>query len=286
MKPQDAHTMRWVRAYAILAILLAALVAGWALSSSILASPSLLIEAVEVKGLVYLNKDDVLQRADLDQPKSTLKVQNEEVLARLLADPWIDQVQLQRPRREVLGIVIQEAKPRVVIATPTLMLADASGTVIDHVVPMYEDLPLLTGATRKLEDRDTPEKTGVDDSFLALSRGMGGTPVDQELEEAVDKAIVRDAVGVLDAWRDLKQHRAWPIDELSWDAGDGFTVWLDGRVELKLGHRNFEERLQRAISALEMAEDETYPLTRIDVRSAQRAVVRFDVQDDPEGDHD
>src|SRR5699024_6464015 len=100
--------------YAILAILLAALVAGWALSSSILASPSLLIEAVEVKGLVYLNKDDVLQRADLDQPKSTLKVQNEEVLARLLADPWIDQVQLQRPRREVLRIVIQEAKPRVV----------------------------------------------------------------------------------------------------------------------------------------------------------------------------
>lgn len=286
MSAQDAHTMRWVRAYAVLAILLAALIAGWALSSSILASPSLLIDEVEVQGLVYLQKEDVLQRADLDQPKSTLKVQNEEVLARLMADPWIDNVQLQRPRREVLRIVIKEATPRVIVATPDLMLADAQGTVIDHVVSMYEDLPLLTGATRKLEEKDGEQKSNVDENLLALSRSLGGTPVEQDLEEAVDKAITRDAVEILDAWTEMKQHRTWPIDELSWDAAEGFTAWLDGRVELKLGHRDFEERLHRAISALEMDADDTYPLTRIDVRSPQRAVVRFDVSEGSEGEHE
>jgi len=283
MKSSEAHTIQWVRLYAIGAVLLAALIAGWAISSSILSSPDLLIQDVEVQGLQYLTQDDVLQIADLDQPKSTLKVQNEDVIARLHASPWIRAVTLERPRRETLRIVIEEATPRVIVAAPALMLADASGTIIDHLVAMYEDLPLLTGATRTIDDDGTPEYPPIDHRLLALSRGLGGTPIERELDTAIDVAIVRDAVRILDAWKDLPQTRRWPIDELGWDAAEGFTLWMAKRVEVKLGHRDFESALQRTHAALHAAQDAPRALTRVDVRSPSRAVVRFDVQASEEG---
>lgn len=279
MKLGDAHTVRWVRLYAIGAVLLAALIAGWALSSSILASPELLLQDVEVHGLRYLSKEDVLRIADLDQPKSTLKVKNERVLTRLQQHAWIRTVDLERPRRETLRIVIEEATPRVIVATPSLMLADASGIVIDHVVPMYSDLPLLTGATRKIGEREDAAKNPADSHLLALSRSLGGAAIERELEEAIDVAIVRDAVRVLDLWKQLPHARTSPIVELAWDAAQGFTLWLDGAVVIKLGHRDFESALARAHVALQRAKDAKMPLARIDVRAPHRAVLRFDVEE-------
>lgn len=284
MTPSEAQTIQWVRAYAIGAVLLAALIAGWATSSSILASPDLLIQNVEVQGTKYLTHEDVLQIAGLDQPKSTLKVQNEDVLARLQSSPWIRSVTLERPRRETLRIVIKEASPQVIVATPSLMLADATGTIIDHQVPMYEHLPLLTGATRTLNKNGSAEQPAFDQHLLALSRGLGGTPLERELEHAIDVAIVRDAVRILDAWKKLPQTRRWPINELAWEPSEGFTLFVAKHIEIKLGRRDFVPALDRAHAAIYAAHELPRTITHIDVRSPARAVVRFDVQNAKEDD--
>src|SRR5690625_1143604 len=279
MKRGDAHIVRWVRVYAIGAVLLAAMIACWALSSSILNSPELLIQEVEVRGLRYLTQEDVLKIADLHQPKSTLKVHNDEVLQRLGQSRWIRSVELERPRRETLRIILEEATPRVIVATPSLMLADAQGTIIDAVVPMYQDLPLLTGATRTIVAEKKPVPAAPDRHLLALSRSLGGTPIERELEEAVDAAVVRDAVQILDIWEALPRTQAWPIEEFAWDAAEGFTLRVAHQVSVKIGHRNFEDALKRAHVAFESAADTSAKIVRIDVRSPSRAVVRFDVQD-------
>lgn len=289
MKGRAQHPMRWVRGYAIVAVLLAALIAGWGISASILSSPELLIRDVEIQGLKYLSEQDVLKRADLDQPKSTLKVQSDKVVALLQNDPWIRSVQLQRPRREVLRIVIQEATPRVIVATPTLMLADERGEVIDHVVPMYEDLPLLIGATRKQSPAEDEVHALLDQRTLALSRGMGGAAIESDLDEALDVEVVRYAVNVLDLWEQHGLHRQWPIQELGWDAAEGFTPWIGDDVELKLGHRDFEERVERARAALEDDPEVLKNLVRVDVRPNARAILRFSVTSssaNPEGSDD
>lgn len=284
MKGATQHPMRWIRAYAVVAVLLAALVAGWALSASILSSPELLIREVEIDGLVYLSDEDVLARASLDRPTSTLKVQRDIVVARLQNDPWIRSVQLQRPRREKLRIVIEESTPRLIVATPTLMLADAQGKIIDDVVPMYEHLPLLTGATRKQPAKDTGANNNFDPRLLALSRGLGGATVDDELEEALDVDVVRDAVYVLDTWKKYAQHTPWTIQEVLWNPAEGFTLWLSQGVELTLGHREFDARLQRASIALDIDTEAIDTLVRVDVRPSARAVLRFDVATPTAGD--
>lgn len=277
MKGRAQHTMRWVRGYAVAAVLLAALIAGWGLSASILSSPELLVREVEIQGLIYLSEERVLARAELDRPKSTLNVQSERVVALLQQDPWIRSVQVKRPRREVLRIVIEESTPRVIVATPTLMLADEGGQVIDHVVSMYEHLPLLTGATRKLSAAEDEISAHFDRRTLALSRGMGGAALENDLDEALDLEVVRYAVNVLDLWEEFIQNERWPIHELGWDAAEGFTLWIGEGVELKLGHRDFEKRVERARGALDIDSDLLEDLARVDVRPNARAVLRFAV---------
>lgn len=281
MNGQAQQPMRWVRVYAVVAVLVAALIAGWGISASILSSPELLIREVEIQGLNYLSEERVLQRAELDRPQSTLNVQSDRVVALLQNDPWIRSVQLQRPRREVLRIVIEEAVPRVIVATPTLMLADERGHVIDDVVPLYEHLPLLVGATRKLTPAEGEASALFDQRTLALSRGMGGTAIENDLDEALDLEVVRYAVNVLDLWEEFAQHRRWPIRELGWDAAEGFTLWIGEDVELKLGHRDFRERVARARGALAIDPDVLERLVCVDVRPHARAVLRFGAPSSP-----
>lgn len=273
MKRGSEHDARLVRTFAVVALLIAAVVAGWALSVSMLSSRELLIKQIDIEGLDHLRREEVLALAGLDRPRSTFNVVRTETAERLLTSAWIRSVEIKRPGREILRIELQEAIPRLIVAAPELVLVDEEGRAIDQISARYEGLPLLTGASRKIPSSEDREQ--VDPETLALSLGLGGPFAEAFDMEVVDGGVVRDAVKLVDTWATLHSSAAWPIRELGWHAAEGFTMVVGGQVEILLGHRDYAERLARADAAFKSAHAQLARLERMDVRPKARAILRF-----------
>lgn len=274
MNQPRAVEMRRLRFVAILAVFIAAILAGWAISTSMRSSKQLLIQRVDIEGLNHLQREDVLALAELDTPKSTLNVQKRWMEARLRTSPWIDHVEVHQPGRESLTIRITEAVPRVIVATPQLMVASEQGQIIDQLTPRYNTLPLVTGASRKLPSDEARE--AIDPETYALSRGLGSALSHDFDFDVVDVGVVRDAVRLIDGWQALDKEQRWGVKEVSWEAAEGFAMVVGDGVDLVVGSRDFDQRLRHAHSALMTADHaRSAAVERIDVRPDQRAVLRF-----------
>lgn len=274
MSPRGDSELARLRAAIIVAIFAAAAVAGWAFAQSMRSAKALLVHTVNIHGIDHLQRDEVLELAGLNVPRSSLKVDREELETLLLQSAWIDAVDVARPGRGIIDLTIHEARPRVVVAAPHLVVADAEGKIIGAATSRYDDLPLVTGAARHIPSDAQREE--LDPDTLALTRGLGGA-LSREFEQGIiDGGVVRDAVRLMDLWTSADRESRWDVVELSWAPSDGFSMVLDGDIEVRVGNRDHAERVARAYAALAATPDASrVELRRIDTRPDRRAVLRF-----------
>lgn len=275
MSRRGDSTLARVRVAIVVAIFAGAVIAGWAFTQSMRSSKALLVHTVNIEGIDHLERDDVLALAGLDVPRNALNIDRKELETRLLLSPWIDAVEVERPGRGIIDLTIHEAQPRVVVAAPHLVVADAEGKVIGAASPRYNDLPLVTGAARHVPS--DAQREALDPETLALTRGLGGALTREFEEGIIDGGVVRDAVRLTDLWAAADRQRRWQVVELGWVPADGFAMVLDGDIEVRVGNRDHAERVARAYAALAATPEASIAeLRRIDARPDRRAVLRFD----------
>jgi cell division protein FtsQ len=108
---------------------------AWAAIVAGSSSPIFTAAEVEVRGLRYLERDGLLLRAGLEPAPNLLAMSLNDVAARLLAEPWVERLKLERhlPNRLVVEVVEREVVAVVRTpgrAGPTDVLVDGEGVVL------------------------------------------------------------------------------------------------------------------------------------------------------------
>lgn len=266
-----------VRAYTIAAILIAALVGGWAIASAITSSPELLIHHVEVEGLQHLTENDVLAQAGLDKPTNVLNVNLQDVSHKLQENPWIRSVQLQKRGRDSLHIGIQEVTPRLIVATPTPMLADEQANIIDTLRAPYEHLPLLTGAMQSVSSDAEEDILSIEERKMhLLAAGDAVHAENHHQRQTIDQDVIREALALLDQWAIYDRAQQWPIREIGWDNAEGFSVVVGHQLEIMLGRQQLHQSISKAWRVLRAQDTHKNQWARLDVRAHRRAVLTYE----------
>ncbi len=125
---------------------------AWAAIVAGSSSPIFTAAEVEVRGLRHLERDGLLLRAGLEPAPNLLAMSLNDVAARLLAEPWVERLKLERhlPNRLVVEVVEREVVAVVRApgrAGPTDVLVDGAGVVLGEAEA--DDrlrLPVVVGA--------------------------------------------------------------------------------------------------------------------------------------------
>lgn len=251
--------------------LVAALLIGVGVASSVMHSRALMIRDVEIEGVSNLSQEEVLAIAGLDRPRSSLELDAASMEEMLRQNPWVEGVTVDRTSRDRIHVQILEAIPRAVIAAPSLMLVNGQGRAITDVETIPDDLPLFTGVAR-------PDPQWLQERGLPLTTAMSAELVDEDGNPpplVVDGSIVARAVEVLDAWETTALGARFPVREMGWSAEGGLTLWLASGLEIRLGDSLMVERLARVERVLQEHLPKDRVLVRIDARAPRTMSLRF-----------
>ncbi|MFQ6671822.1 MAG: cell division protein FtsQ/DivIB [Candidatus Tectimicrobiota bacterium] len=124
----------------------------WVASAVGASSPLFQAAEVEVTGLRQLERDRLLRRAGLEPAPNLLALDLQEATARLLAEPWVERVKVERRLPHRLVVEVVERTAMAVVRAPgregsTAVLVDGQGVVLraaeaeDHL-----RYPALVGA--------------------------------------------------------------------------------------------------------------------------------------------
>ncbi len=203
----------------------------------------LAVAEVAVLGLDRTGEADVLAALGVRPGDNLLELELDAVAARAERLPWIDAVTL---RRDLRGQVFEV---RVVEHRPVLLLAGAA--------------PLRL----------------VDDAGRAFKPLAPGDPVDLPvltiLGEATDEVVADAASGSLDVLHALSAGRAVAasdVSELRYEPDDGFTLVTRTGLPVRLGRRDFSDRLGRLERAVQSGDLPLDALASVDVGLRDRLV--------------
>jgi cell division protein FtsQ len=222
---------------------------GWRLTALVLTTPALQVSRITVRGNERLATGEVLALVAGLRERNILTVRLDQWRARLLSSPWVEDAILRRTLPSTVDVVIRERRPiGISRLTNGLYLVDARGIVIDEYGPNHGDLdlPIIDGlASAPRDDASAMDETRA---LLAarLIAALQGRPDLGARVSQIDVSDSRDAVVIL----------------------DGDTAML------RLGDRDFVERLQEYVD-LEPALRERVPeIDYVDLRFDERLYVR------------
>lgn len=202
---------------------------------SLLGAAVLQVDHIAIRGNARVSIEEIDSRLDGMRGQNILHVDLEQFRVKLLASPWVESAELWRVLPSTVHVRIVERTPLAVARLRgQLYLVDAA-VIIDSYGPRYRDF-------------DLPVVDGL------LTDGPDGPVVDPERIQLVQR-VFHDVSGRPDLFRRMSQL----------DVSDprNAVVLLDGEpAELKLGDRDFLQRLERY--------EETAPRLR-----EQRQVVEY-----------
>lgn len=104
-----------------------------------------MLQNVQVKGIAFLDYDQVLADAGLETGMNTLDIRMQELEERLRGNPWIKAVSLKRSLPDTMEISVQEREPVFWVQQgEALYFADAEGQAIAPVASSaFKALPVL-----------------------------------------------------------------------------------------------------------------------------------------------
>jgi cell division protein FtsQ len=160
--------------------------------------------------------------ADVRAGDRLLAIDPDAVAARIARHPWVASVRVRRQLPSVLRIDVRERTAAAVAALGGLYLVDDTGRPFKRATMDEADgLPVLTG----------------------LDRGHYA-----QLRDASEAAF-REALGIAAVYR-ARAGRP-PVSEVNVDPRFGFTLFLQGGTEVRLGRGDYGKKLARLDQILE-----------------------------------
>lgn len=222
---------------------------AWRGSVLLLNAPALEIAQVTVKGNERLATGEVLALLEGLRGRHILTVDLDAWRQRLLASPWVADATLRRSLPSTVEVAVRERFPVAIARIASrLYLVDDEGVVIDEYGPNHAaiDLPIVDGLA------SVPKSGGplVDETRMRLAaRLLTGLAARPDLARKVSQVDVSDA------------HNA--------------VVLLDGdTARLRLGDRDFAERLQGYIDLGPALHERVANIDYVDLRFDERLYVR------------
>lgn len=222
---------------------------GWRATSLVLGTPALQVSRVEVRGNDRLATGEVLALVAGLRGRNILSIELDHWHRRLLSSPWVADAELRRILPATVEIDLRERRPMgIARLTNSLYLVDPTGAIVDEYGPHYADLdlPIIDGL------RTAPHQglAVVDESRARLAAAlMASLQPRRDLSARVSQIDVSDA------------HNA--------------VVMLDGDTAmLRLGDRDFLERLQEYIDLGPALRERIAEIDYVDLRFADRLYVR------------
>lgn len=103
-------------------------------------------KAITVTGNRHLSREEVCERAGIRPGANILAINTVAARKRLLADPWIAEVQIRRDIPDKIHIAIREHRALAVVDLGRKFLLDDEGSIFKEVAPPEADhLPVITG---------------------------------------------------------------------------------------------------------------------------------------------
>ncbi|MDB4987338.1 MAG: Cell division protein FtsQ [Myxococcaceae bacterium] len=212
-------------------------------------APAFAIDAIEIKGLSRLSRDELLHAAGIGLGMNVFARSPDDIHTRLLRHPWILSAEVRRELPSRLQISLRERDPIALLVVESCSLPVAHGED-DPACEEPSSLYLVSGDAKMIkrvsgkEPVDLPVITGITRQRLAT---------DSELSHRV----VTDAVGLMQEYRSSGLSEKNPIGEIHLEASDGFSLYVgDDLTYVRLGAPPFAQKLSRMKKVFERLEHE------------------------------
>jgi cell division protein FtsQ len=243
------------------------------------------IKTVAVTGNRRLNREEVWERAGILPGSNILAVNSVAARKRLLAEPWIADVQIRRVMPDGIHISIREHRALAVIDLGRRFLLDDAGTIFKEVAPQEADnLPVVEGL--RYADIDLqPSPVGT------------GTPIPQTTRQSSDDQNPASPFAAVVAVLRLgiPADSIIPNRHLSRIVVDSETgITLQTRRDpktVKLGFQNYTQKytvLRRLLTYLKRHRHDGWrELAMVDLNNLERIVVEpvYDIEKASETGH-
>ncbi len=249
VSPRRRRAARLALVARVLAVVATLAVVAGAGALVVQAASRLTVQHVVVSGNEQMATGDVLAQIDglVGQPIVALDLQQWQ--RQLERSPWVQQATLRRVLPDTIEVTLAERRPLAIGRVGTsLVLVDATGTVIDAFGPNYEgfDLPIIDGLVQRGE-RGGAVRSGARAALVASL--LGDLSADPSLLGKVSQVDVADPENVV--------------------------VWLDDDpVRLLVGDRDFRQRLAGYLEVRGAVRARVSEIEAVDLRFGRRVFVR------------
>lgn len=251
VKPTGRRGQWWRRAALIAksaALALVVSLALWRTVTLVAESSALQIAHIVLHGNDRLSRGEAMALLDDLHGQNILAVRLEDWRQRLMTSPWVEDAIVRRVLPNTLDVLVRERTPMGIARMGRdLYLVDQRGVVIDAYGPSYADL-------------DLPVIDGLGPS------GAAGPGVD-ERRSALVARLLADVAG--------HEHLASRLSQIDVRDARDAVVLLDGdTVMLRLGDRDFADRLQDYLDVATALKDRMTAIDTVDLRFGERMYVR------------
>jgi len=225
----------------------AALLLVVAMALFVLYSPYFAVETIEVQGIQMLSQKELLEEAGLFPGMNLLQVRPSLISSRLLSNPWVEEVTVQRGLPGYVLVLVQEREPVVLVPNGSSFLClDREARVLDTWTVAKVSLPFLTG-------------------FRVPARTFPG----QVLEDTTLRLV-------LAALASLSKSTLGMISEVHLDNESSITVYTLNGVPVYLGQAfdSLPEKFQVLDSILKDIRDKDTEVEYVDLHLPHRPVVK------------
>jgi cell division protein FtsQ len=230
-------------------MLLLVTLAAWRIVTLLAESGAFQVAHIAVHGTDRLSRGEALALVGELRGRNILGLRLDDWRRRLMTSPWVEDAVVRRVLPNTIDIVVRERTPiGIARLGRDLYLVDQYGTVVDTFGPAYADLDLPV-----IDGLGMPPRAGVpivDAERTALAARL--------LADVAPHAQIASRVSQIDVRDDR-------------DA----VVLLDGdTVMLRLGDRNFAQRLQNYLDVATALKDRMSAVDTVDLRFGERMYVR------------
>lgn len=198
------------------------------------------VHQVEITGNTHASDLALRHLADVQPGSHLAAVDLQRSVEGVVSHPWVRRAEARRVFPSTVSIVVEEHEPTLILALDELWYVDEGGLPFKRARGGSMDFPVLTGIEPWLAE-DHPR---------------------------VARAVIRQAIDILDVAGGHAVADPAQVSELRFDRALGFTLVLRNGTELLLGFDRASDRLDRLDRLIAVGLDPTVP-QRIDLDAGE-----------------
>ncbi len=218
---------------------------GLLLYAEVVSSPRLMLRHINVVGLDRVDKENLLEQANLREGRNILAVSTSEAEAIIESNPYVKTAKVVKVLPGTVNVSIVERRPVVLVNIDGLFIMDAKGVLFKRYSPADRlDIPIVTG----LEQHKDKWKFTMGPALLRLVRVL----------------------------EDAERFNLSNISEIHADPVHGFSVvTLREGIRLDLGSTGFVEKFGMLEKIISARGGKLTGIEFVDLNNDRGVVVRF-----------